>query len=132
MHEIIMIIKRRLWRAAFHLLYPVAVLLNSLLHERWGFLNVAELALFLRHFLSSLAGDRKILHAVLDSPLMRGACLHYNVKVHCLAVLLSYIRVIDCAFHMCCKLDSYGIYSILLIPNVKMEIDICVSELVII
>ena len=37
---------------------------------------------------------------------------------------------------MCCKLDSYGIYSILLIilliPNVKMEIDIYVGELVII
>jgi hypothetical protein len=63
---------------------------------------------------------------------MRGACLHYNVKVHCLAVLLAYIRVIDCAFHMCYKLDSYGIYSILSIPNVKMEIGICVSELVII
>jgi hypothetical protein len=33
---------------------------------------------------------------------------------------------------MCCKLDSYDIYSILLIPNVKMEIDIYVGELVII
>ena len=89
----------RLGRAAFHLLNPVAGLLDRLFDERRRRLYVAELAFFLSHFLTRLAYRAQVLLAVFYSLFVGGAGFNNDIKVHYLAIFLCYIRVIDCAFH---------------------------------
>jgi hypothetical protein len=85
---------------ALHLLNPVAPLFYAFFYKWRCFLYVAELALFLCHFLSALSGGEKIFFAVIYCPLVWCTCVNNHIKVHYLAILLCDVSVIYCTFHI--------------------------------